>query len=45
MKHPEITYQATGRNSTPSEDNTKIPILHPPPPPARMFDKKKKNTI
>ncbi len=35
---------ATGRNSTPSGDNTKIPIPHPPPLPARVFNKKKKNT-
>ncbi len=39
---PRNNISATGRNSTPSEDNTKILILHPPPPPAGMFNKKKK---
>ncbi len=40
---PKIPYQLKARNSTPSEDNTKISIPHPPPPLARMFNRKRKH--
>jgi hypothetical protein len=42
-KHPESIISAKARNSTPSEDNTKITNLHLPPP-RRSTQEKQENT-